>query len=140
MKHLILTFFLLSAFCVYAGGNSYKADDQAIEKMFSQAVETMPDISDVNSLLNLQGQDFLKESEKSAWAAFALCITGFVTGITGLHRLYLGSDAGVFLIYFCTGGGFGILQTVDAIMLFVRAVENDGDVSPYVNSNKLFMW
>lgn len=56
-------------------------------------------------------------------------------GPFGGHRIYLGVDAKVPLIYGLTFGGFGVLAVIDlGHILFTK------DLSVYRNNSKVFMW
>ncbi len=64
--------------------------------------------------------------------AAALAIT---LGPFGGHRIYLGTDAKVPLIYGLTFGGFGVLAVIDLVqILFTK------DLSVYRNNYQVFMW
>lgn len=79
-----------------------------------------------------------KLSGSDPWVAWALSLIPYFTGIAGIHRLYLGAGAGVFLAYFFTFGGCGFVSLIDTIILLIGALE--GDVSKYEGSKKCFMW
>lgn len=56
-------------------------------------------------------------------------------GVFAAHRLYLGTDAKVPIIYGLTFGGFGVLVLIDlAHILFTK------DLQAYCGSHKVFMW
>lgn len=138
MKYLMLFFTLIPASFVYADQVSYRIDDERLNEMFNSASET-----EVVNFTDFQHLHFANGTvsvihEKDAWVAFALSMVFYVTGISGLQRLYLGTDAGVFIAYLLTGGGCGIIQFVDTVVLFLGAMEDD--ISKYVDNRKLFMW
>lgn len=59
-----------------------------------------------------------------------------ITGITGIHRVYLGTRAYIPVVYVGTlGGCAGILPLVDFVVLLI-----DKDITPYENNGKVFMW
>jgi TM2 domain-containing membrane protein YozV len=59
-----------------------------------------------------------------------------LTGITGIHRIYLGTKPYVPVVYIGTAGGcFGILPFIDFVVILVEK-----DISRYENNSKLFMW
>lgn len=74
-------------------------------------------------------------ADKNPWVAFILA---WAFGTLGVHRLYLGAGAGVFIGYLLTAGGCGIIAFIDWIVLLLGAI--DGDISKYVGSKKFFMW
>lgn len=59
-------------------------------------------------------------------------------GFVGLHRIYLGTEPWVPIVYLCTGGGgFGLLPLID----FIYIVSADEDeFKKYENNPKLFMF
>ncbi len=57
-------------------------------------------------------------------------------GPFGVHRLYLGTDAKVPVIYTLTlGGGLGVLPLLDII-----AILSSPSIEDYVNNTKVVMW
>ena len=56
-------------------------------------------------------------------------------GLFGVHRMYLGTDLKVPVIYTSTIGGGGVLWLVDLGLLI--AVK---DITPFKNNSKVFMW
>lgn len=56
-------------------------------------------------------------------------------GPFGAHRLYLGTNTKVALVYGLTLGGFGILAVLDLGHLLLTK-----DLTPYRNNGKVFMW
>jgi len=59
-----------------------------------------------------------------------------IPGITGIHRVYLGTKAYIPVVYVGTlGGCLGILPLVDFVVLLI-----DKDITPYENNGKVFMW
>ncbi|MCB0760772.1 MAG: TM2 domain-containing protein [Flavobacteriales bacterium] len=82
------------------------------------------------------GIDFTSDStfrENPRWVAAMLTVG---LGFFGMHRLYLGTDVKVPIIYVATlGGGFGVLPFVDLMhILFTK------DLEPYKNNTHVFMW
>ena len=61
----------------------------------------------------------------------------FPFGITGLHRIYLGTSPWVPVVYFATLGGFGILPLTDFIAIVSAS---DADFKSYLNNGNVFMW
>ena len=56
-------------------------------------------------------------------------------GLFGVHRMYLGTDLKVPVIYTSTIGGGGVLWLVDLGLLI--AVK---DITPFKNNSNVFMW
>lgn len=60
----------------------------------------------------------------------------FPFGCVGLHRVYLGTDAHVPIVYAATAGGvFGIIPLLDCIVLLSHK-----DISGYENNGDVIMW
>lgn len=63
-------------------------------------------------------------------------ILAVLLGPFGVHRLYLGTDAKVPVIYTITlGGGFGILPIIDMITVLTSK-----DVTRYEDNDRVIMW
>jgi len=74
-----------------------------------------------------------KEAKLKKGIAIGLAVA---LGPFGVHRLYLGTDTKVPLIYTLTlGGGFGILPLTDIIAIIVAS-----DMQEYANNGKVVMW
>ena len=57
-------------------------------------------------------------------------------GHFGVHRIYLGTNQNVPIVYSLTlGGGFGLLPLFDII-----AILTTKDLDEYVGNDKVFMW
>lgn len=75
----------------------------------------------------------ISHSEPKRGIAIALTV---LLGPLGGHRLYLGTDPKVPVLYTITlGGGLGVLPLIDLVHLIVK-----GELSPYINNGKVFMW
>lgn len=81
--------------------------------------------------LPLPARDTLhKEPQRLVAAGLALTL-----GTFGAHRLYLGTDAKVPIIYGLTFGGFGVLALIDlGQILFTK------DLGSFRNNKQVFMW
>lgn len=134
MKKLVFILIAFVAFSFSVSANEYSINELAIDQMFSQADEiSSVDFADFTGTTAPEAQ----VSAKNPWVAWALTWTASV-GVCGVHRLYLGSSTGVFLVYLCTAGGCGIIQTVDWVILLMGAL--DDNVSKYENNTKVIMW
>ncbi len=145
MKKLFLLFSLVVLVSVVSFGNvnQYRVNDTQIESMFAQAEQvSLPASLDAQGV-DMQGfeaispivTDVARKSDKNAWVAFAIC---WGVGALGIHRLYLGTNPWVVVGYICSGGGCGVVLTVDWVVLLIGAINND--ISDYVDNNAFFMW
>ncbi len=74
-----------------------------------------------------------KRKENPRWVAVGLCIA---LGPFGVHRMYLGTDAKVPILYALTlGGGLGVLPLIDLFQLLFTK-----DISRFYNNPNVFMW
>ncbi|MBK9177733.1 MAG: TM2 domain-containing protein [Flavobacteriales bacterium] len=72
------------------------------------------------------------EPGKDRWVASGLAL---VLGPFAAHRLYLGTNAKVAIIYGLTFGGFGVLVLIDlGHLLFSK------DIDAYRNNDRVLMW
>ncbi len=77
--------------------------------------------------------EFRKEKLIAAILAFPVPF-----GFTGLHRIYLGSEPWVPVVYLCTGGGgLGLIPLIDFICIVTADEET---FRKYENNPKFFMW
>ena len=142
MKKVLFSLFAVLAMSFTAmaeNGDAYTIDDNAIEQVFAQSTDVT--VGDVE-LFNLQGMmpaapgENLVISSKNPWAAWALC---WVLGGFGIHRHYMGTAGYMWALYtFTIGGIFGIVPTVDWVVLLIGAIQ--GNISEYTNNTKFFMW
>ena len=59
-------------------------------------------------------------------------------GFLGLHRIYLGTDPWVPVVYIVTfGGGFGLVPLID---FFEIVFSSDEEFKSYEHNSKIFMW
>jgi TM2 domain-containing membrane protein YozV len=71
-------------------------------------------------------------SENPRAVAIILDVT---LGLLGMHRLYLGTDLKVPILYTLTFGGGGVLWLADlGLLIFTK------DITPYMNNPNVFMW
>lgn len=69
---------------------------------------------------------------KDRWIASGLALA---LGPFAAHRLYLGTNAKVAIVYGLTFGGFGVLVLIDlGHLLFSK------DIDAYRNNDRVFMW
>jgi len=72
------------------------------------------------------------KTEHNKWVAAGLDLS---LGIFGVHRLYLGTEAQVPVMYTLTLGGGGILILADLGLILLSK-----DIETYSNSSHIFMW
>jgi hypothetical protein len=58
-------------------------------------------------------------------------------GMLGLHRIYLGTEPWVPVVYICTLGGAGLIATIDFIVI---ASSDPEELKQYEHNPKVFMW
>jgi TM2 domain-containing membrane protein YozV len=75
-------------------------------------------------------------TNKNVTTAFVL---GLFLGSLGVHRLYLGTSIGVFIVYIITQAGCGVLYFVDNILLLMALLDNSA-IDVYVDNPHFFMW
>lgn len=80
---------------------------------------------------------FLKERTKGNKKLIAAVLAfPFPFGIVGLHRIYLGTEPFVPVVYIATAGGvFGLLPLIDFIAILLEK-----DIDRYIWNNQVFMW
>ncbi len=138
MKKLLLVIVLFaSVLCVkQANASSYSVNEQAIDQLFVNAVETsMTSVNTTDfSSLATNVPTTVMAQQKDAIVAIAL---DFFLGGLGIHRFYLGTETMTGIGYILTCGGiFGIVPLVDFVVLII----DNKDISKYVNNPKFFMW
>ncbi len=88
----------------------------------------------LDQMLLISMEDTLgQRRENPRWVAAMLTVG---LGLFGVHRMYLGTDMKVPIIYVLTlGGGLGVLPMIDLLaILFTK------DLEPYKDNGKVFMW
>lgn len=141
MKKVLFTLFAVCAmsFCALAeNGDAYTVDDNAIEQVFAQSAEVS--ISDVAlptlTGFGMENMPTLSTKSVNPWVAWAIC---WVVGVFGIHRHYMGTSGPMWLWYTITCGGiFGIVTTIDWVVLLVGAIQDN--ISDYCNNGQFFMW
>ena len=133
MKKLLAVLSLALVFAstsAYASSNYY-VNEEAVQEVFNNSVETETTISITEDFLYNQNAQL---AEKNALVAILL---DFFLGGWGIHRVYLGGRPALILIYFITCGGiFGIVPLIDLIVMAI----NFDDISAYVGNDKFIMW
>ena len=127
------------SFGTFAANDAYTVDDNAIEQAFAQAAEVNVAEAQLfaDDMLGMQTvASFENASYANPWGAFAIC---WFLGGFGIHRHYMGTSKPMWLYYTLTCGGiFGVVTTVDWVVLLIGAIQ--GDISQYCNNDSFFMW
>ena len=138
MKKLLLVVVLFTTvlFVKQASASSYSVNEQAIDQLFVNAVETSMisvNATDLSSLATNVPTTVMAQ-QKDAIVAIVL---DFFLGGLGVHRFYLGTETLTGIGYILTCGGiFGIVPLIDFVVLII----DNKDISKYVNNPKFFMW
>jgi len=139
MKKLILVIFLfvIALSVKQANASSYSVNEQAVDQLFENAVETSMismNATELSTVASNASSTLMATNEKDAIVAIAL---DFFLGGFGIHRFYLGTETLTGLGYILTCGGiFGIVPLVDLVVLII----DNEDISAYINNPKFFMW
>ncbi len=139
MKKLILVIFLfvIALSVKQANASSYSVNEQAVDQLFANAVETSMismNATELSTVASNASSTLMATNEKDAIVAIAL---DFFLGGFGIHRFYLGTETLTGLGYILTCGGiFGIVPLVDLVVLII----DNEDISAYINNPKFFMW
>ena len=134
MKKLLLTLAVaLFAICSVSA-NNYTANDAAIDALVNNSVE----------MVMMAEADMAPAAPAAAYVAAGknpviAAVLGWCTGWCGVHRYYLGTAPWMVLPYLLTGGGFGVVCVVDAVLLTMDALEDR--INPaYINNERIIMW
>lgn len=134
MKKLLLTLAVaLFAICSVSA-NNYTANDAAIDALVNNSVE----------MVMMAEADMAPAAPAAAYVAagknpIIAAVLGWCTGWCGVHRYYLGTAPWMVLPYLLTGGGFGVVCVVDAVLLTIDALEDR--INPaYLNNERIIMW
>lgn len=134
MKKLVLTLAVaLFAICS-ASANNYVANDAAIDALVENSVE-MVMTAEADMAPAAPAAAYVSASKNPVVAA----VLAWVLGWPGIHRYYLGTAPWMILPYFLTGGGFGVVYVVDAVLITIDALEDR--INPaYLNNERIIMW
>lgn len=146
MKKITVAFFffafLLCGTSSFAETSEYFVNDAAIEQSLEGGIQIMSDITSekvadaLAAAQGIQGQAKIA-ADKSEAVAFIL---SFLVGPLGIHRIYMGTSAGVVVGYILTCGGLGIVSFIDWIVLLIALVDDGKTIDKYVGSKRFFMW
>lgn len=133
MKKLVLTLAVaLFAICSVSA-NNYVANDAAIDALVENSVEMVMEAAPVMPAAPVVA---LSNNPDPLIAT----ILSWCTGWCGLHRYYLGTASWMVLPYLLTGGGFGIVTLIDAVLMTLDLVQNNNINPQYINNERILMW
>ena len=134
MKKLF-TLLLLCLFLIPVGANaeSYRIDQSKIDASFAAATEMS--ILSVFDMSGMQTPNQVLDDKDPAMAFILATVLGYL----GIHRLYLGTEPIVIILYIVTAGGCGIIALVDWIMLLMVLLD-EKDMGPYIDNPSFIMW
>lgn len=116
-----------------ANAESYRIDQSKIDASFASATEMS--ILSVFDMGGLQGPTQVLDDKDPAMAFILATVLGYL----GIHRLYLGTEPLVVILYIITAGGCGVIALVDWIMLLMVLLD-EKDLGPYIDNPKFIMW
>jgi TM2 domain-containing membrane protein YozV len=137
-RFTLISMMLLLSVAMFARVDNYRVNNDAVDALFENATEiTSPVMGDLTTDLpdGFNNTMNFTSGSKDPIIAFVIC---WFVGYLGVHRLYLGTETIIFIAYFCTGGGCGIVVTVDWIMLLIGVINDD--IDQYIDNPKFFMW
>lgn len=126
MMRVLILVLLLQLFAYAAEGQTRKRMESIVGRTFF--VENAEGNFELRQQLNADSSI----SENPRAVAIILDIT---LGLLGMHRLYLGTDLKVPILYTLTFGGGGVLWLADlGLLIFTK------DISHFMNNPNVFMW
>lgn len=136
-RFTLISIMLFLSVAMFARVDNYRVNDATVDALFQNATEiTSPIMGEINADLPMSLNNTMSfAAEKNPVVAFLLA---WFFGYLGVHRLYLGTETIVFIGYLCTGGGCGIVATIDWIMLLIGVINDD--IDKYIDNPKFFMW
>lgn len=132
MKKLVLTL-AVALMSLVASANNYVANDAAIDALVENSVEMVMEVAP-----SMPAADIVSLSSNQD--PLIATLLGWFTGWVGLHRYYLGTSVWMVLPYALTGGGFGIVNLIDSVMLTIDLIQNNSINPQYVNNPRILMW
>ena len=133
MKKLVLSIIAVLAIAFSANATNYKVDDNAIDSIIENATEVV-----TLDVATAEAASVYTLAAKDVNPTTALILNFFLGGF-GIHRHYMGTAPYMWALYTFTAAGiFGVVPTVDLIMLIIGVIDND--IHQYVNNRSFFMW
>ncbi|MBR3074480.1 MAG: NINE protein [Bacteroidales bacterium] len=135
MKKLILTVIAVLAVAISASAANYKVDNSAIDNVIANATEVFVLETSAPAAAALPT---FEQKEVNVTTAFLL---SWLLGGLGIHRHYLGTAPWMWAVYTFTGGGLGILWSVDTILLFLDVIKvGEGYINKFIGNRKVIVW
>jgi len=138
MKKLILSIIAVLAIAFSANAANYKVDNNSIDALIETSTEvfTAEFMAPVAAAANAAAT--VQQKEVNTTTAFIL---SWLLGGFGIHRHYCGTAGWMWAVYTFTAGGFGILWSVDTILLFLDVIKvGEGYIGKFINNNKVIVW
>lgn len=129
---VFILFFLIFNFPACATGTGTSAHIQENFKIIIVQKNVGPD-----SIILSDSTNYFFQTKKENKKLIAAILAFPPFGLLGLHRIYLGSEPWIPVVYLFTLGGCGILCVGDFIAI-IRA--DDKTLKSYENNSKIFMW
>ncbi len=135
---MVLAIVLGAVMASNAANSSYFVNDANVDQVFAAATEVA--ISNISlDAVSANATTTMPSFNAGNDPVIAFLLCWFLGGF-GIHRHYLGTKGSMWAIYFFTCGGiFGIVYTVDWIVLLVDGIINK-NIDKYTNNEKFFMW
>ena len=135
MKKLIVSVIAVLAIAISASAANYKVDNNSIDALIDNATEVVALEATAPAAANLPT---VAAKEINGTPAFLL---SWLLGGFGVHRHYLGTKPIMWLLYTITGGGLGIIWSVDTILLFLDVLKvGEGYIGKFINNEKFIVW
>jgi len=137
MKKLIVSLIAVLAIAFSANAASYKVDNNAVDALIENSVEVFT--ADFMAPVAAEATATVQQGkEVNTTTAFIL---SWLLGGFGVHRHYCGTAGWMWAVYTFTAGGFGILWSVDTILLFLDVIKvGEGYIGKFINNNKVIVW
>jgi TM2 domain-containing membrane protein YozV len=128
MKALLIIISLILTSSFEGSAQMHKKMDSALGRLlFEEVGDNTYELKSV-----VVGTDSIPVKEDPRLVAIALNI---LLGPLGVHRLYLGTDLKVPILYTLTFGGGGVVWVIDlGFLIFSK------DISRFKNNKRFFMW
>ena len=134
MKKLIVSVIAVLAIAISANAANYKVDNNAIDAIIENATEVVA----LEAVAPTASLPAIAPKEVNVTTGFLL---SWLVGWVGVHRHYFGTKPIMWLIYGITGGGLGIVWSVDTILLFLDVIKvGEGYVNKFINNEKFIVW